>query len=241
MPIHDRLRRRTLLHIRCLHRKLNVANTRFKASRRVGLIKSIYTELVQKRSHRDLRMGSNRIAQRQRAVRGQLGDEPVGQQPDDIVFFLLGAHLPADGDRSTRGRRWIPVLTIGVRRCCTRLGIGLGDRRDERGLVVTADIAARNLQRTLGIDADEGAGVDHLGRLEDIRPVLESFECLLELAEPRIYLVGQFVGIIIFLLKRIVFGVERVDACLLLGGQIRRRSLEPTQPVVMAVPIEWSE
>jgi hypothetical protein len=78
MPIRDGFRRRALLQIRCLAGKLDVAHAGFKTSRRVGLIEGIHTEFVQKRGHRDLRMGSDRIAQRQRAVRGQLHDKPVG-------------------------------------------------------------------------------------------------------------------------------------------------------------------
>ncbi|MFX7845438.1 hypothetical protein ABTK14_24575, partial [Acinetobacter baumannii] len=71
--------------------KLDMAHAGFKTSRRVGLAEGVYTELVQKRCHRDLRMASDGIAQRQRAMRGQLRDKPVGQLADGIiVVFLIG-------------------------------------------------------------------------------------------------------------------------------------------------------
>ena len=95
MPIRDGLCRRTLLQIRRLAGKLDMAHAGFKASRRIGLIEGVDTELVQKRCHRDLRMASDGIAQRQRAMRGQFHHEPVGQRPDGIVVVLLVRSLPA--------------------------------------------------------------------------------------------------------------------------------------------------
>ena len=89
MPIRDRLRRRTLVQIRRLTGKLDVADANFKASRRIALIEGIHTELVQKRGHRDLRMASDGIAQRQRAMRGQLRHKPVGQRADSIIVLVL--------------------------------------------------------------------------------------------------------------------------------------------------------
>ena len=145
------------------------------------------------------------------------------------------ACLPCDRDRGALNRRRTLVATIGVGRCCARFGIGLGRRRNERGLVLAADVAPLDLQAALAIDADEGAGMDDLGGLEDVRPVREGFERFLEFAETRIHLVRQFVGVFIFRLKRVVFGLEGIEARLLLGGQISRCSLEPAVPVIMAV------
>ena len=72
-----------------------MANAGLKTSRRVGLVEGVHAELVQKRCHRDLRMASDGVAQRQRAMRGQLRDEPVGQRPDGIiVLFLIRRLLP---------------------------------------------------------------------------------------------------------------------------------------------------
>ena len=89
VPIRDGLRRRALLQIRRLTGKLDVAHAGFKASRRIGLVEGVHTELVQKRCHRDLRMASDGVAQRQRAMRGQLRHKPVGQRADGIIVVLL--------------------------------------------------------------------------------------------------------------------------------------------------------
>ena len=99
MPIRDGLRRRTLVQIRGLTGKLDMAHAGFKTCRRIGLIESVHTELVQKRCHRDLRMASDGVAQRQRAMRGEFRHKPVGQRPDGvIVVLLIRTCLPCDRD-----------------------------------------------------------------------------------------------------------------------------------------------
>ena len=82
VPLVDGLRGRTLLQIRRLDRQDGPGGRRLQASRRIASVESVDTELVQKRSHRDLRIARNRVPQRERAMRGQLHDEPVGQRPD---------------------------------------------------------------------------------------------------------------------------------------------------------------
>jgi len=57
--------------IRRLTGKLTWPDANFKASRRIGLIEGITQSLCRSAVHRDLRMASDGIAQRQRAMRGQ--------------------------------------------------------------------------------------------------------------------------------------------------------------------------
>ena len=79
-------------------------------------------------------------------------------------------------------------------------GIGLGGCRNEGRFVLAADIAALDVQRPIRIDADEGAGVRDGGRVENMRPVVQGCEGLLEFAKARVYLIGHLVGILVLLL-----------------------------------------
>ena len=67
----------------------------FEAPRTVGPMEGVNAELVQKRGHRNMRVGRDRVLQRQRPVRGQLSHEPIGQGADGIILFLLGSLLCA--------------------------------------------------------------------------------------------------------------------------------------------------
>jgi hypothetical protein len=50
-------------------------------------------------------MASDGVAQRQRAMRGQLRHKPVGQRTDGIIVFLLvRTCLPCDRDRGALDR-----------------------------------------------------------------------------------------------------------------------------------------
>lgn len=44
-------------------------------------------ERVQRREERGLRSAGERIAQRQRPVRGEFGHQPVGERPEPIILF----------------------------------------------------------------------------------------------------------------------------------------------------------
>ena len=53
---------------------------------------------MEKRRHRDVRISRHRVAQRERPVRGQLDQQPLGQGRDGVVFVFRGRCLAADGD-----------------------------------------------------------------------------------------------------------------------------------------------
>ena len=109
--------------------------------------------------------------------------------------------------------------------------LGICDRR----LVLGPDIAAIDAKRAVGVDADEDAGAGDLGRIVDDRPIVEGGERRLDLAEPLVDLVRQFVGVLILRLELGVFGLQRVDRRLLLGREVGRRAVEFAQAVGMAV------
>src|SRR5258705_6633607 len=114
-------------------------------------------------------------AQRQRAMRGQPQDKPIGQRPNGIVVFLLGhARLPLYRDRGALDRWHALVAAIGAWHCCARFGISLVRRRNECNLLHPAYLTPLHLQATLAINPDEDAGMDDLARIENFRPVPES-------------------------------------------------------------------
>ena len=86
-----------------------------------------------------MRVVRHRVPQRQRPVRRQLADEPIGQRLDDIVLVLLRLGLAADGDDGAlhRGRGWfaaVVLIDIGLRFAVAVHG--------SRRLVFGPDIAA---------------------------------------------------------------------------------------------------
>ena len=67
----------------------------------------VEAELVQQRRHGDMRIVRDGVAQRQRAMGGQLRHQPIGQRLDGVVVivFRFGC-LAADGDDGAMdGRR----------------------------------------------------------------------------------------------------------------------------------------
>ena len=145
---------------------------------------------------------------------------------------------------SSSGSDWPPtVMTVRLHR--RRVGIGslragqadvalpvwLIDRR----LILRPHEAAIDQQATVAIDADEGAGAGDLGRIEDMRPVVEGGQRFLDLAEANIHLVRQLVGILILGFEPRLFGLKRVDRRLLVGRDVGRRALKLPKAVVMAV------
>ncbi len=169
---------------------------------------------MQQRRHGDMRVRRHGIAERQRAMRGQLADEPIGQRPDALkLFVLLGfGRRAAHRDDSalhtsrlaTHGRTTIaplPVLTF-------------------HSLIVGADIAALDRELAVVADADEDTGPRHLVRAIAHRPGLEDLQRLLDLPEPRIHLVGQFLGLGILRLQLVELITELLTLGTLLIGQV---------------------
>lgn len=77
---------------------------------------------------------------------------------------------------------------------------------DDRRFVLGTDIAAIDQELAVVVDTDEDAGAGDVGRIEDLGPGLEGFECGFDFAEPLVHLVGQFVGILILRLELVVLG-----------------------------------
>ena len=134
----------------------------------------------------DGRVVCQRIAQRQRAMCGQLGDEPIRQRLDGIVVLILdGFGRPADRDDRALNHTigsW-PVVGLSVALC---FALGL----DHHGcLILRPHVATGDRQQTFGIDADEDASASDLGRIVDERSSFQDGACRLDFPEPLIDLV----------------------------------------------------
>ena len=128
--------------------------------------------------------------------------------------------------------RWMAPLARGGG--LRRIAIAALDRLDRR-FVLGADEAAFDVQRPLAVDADEDAGAGDLGRIVADGPVLERRDGGLDLAEALIDLVGQLVGLRVLLLKRVLFGLQRGEAGVLLFGEIDRLAGEAAQTGGVAI------
>ncbi len=108
-------------------------------------------------------------------------------------------------------------------------------RLDGRRFILRSDVAAINQQSAFGPDADEDTGAGDLGWSIDDRAILEGRERRLDLAEPLVDFVREFIDALVFGFELSVFGVQRADRRLLLGGQIGRHAVEFAQTTDMAV------
>ena len=99
MPRVDGFRRRALLQPGSLSGKRRCTKPDLQtASRRSEPVKRRQHEVVQHRLERDRRIVCQRIAQRQRAMCRQLGDEPIRQRLCRVLIILFGL------SRATRDR-----------------------------------------------------------------------------------------------------------------------------------------
>ena len=138
-----------------------------------------------------------RVPQRERAMRRQLGEQTIRQR------------LMPSSSSARLGRPERRTAADGDRRSAGPTGWARGDRASSsalrsarRGrLVLGPDVAALDAQAAIGVDADEHAGAGDLGRIVDDGPLVERRERGLDLAEPLVDLVGQFVGVGILLLR----------------------------------------
>ena len=110
------------------------------------------------------RIIGKRVAQRQGAVRRELGDEPFRQRLDGVVLFRFGLRFRrsgADCDDGTLGGA--PRLAGGW-----EIIIASFDRFDRR-LVFGTNIATLDAEITVAIDADEDPSARNLGGIVDDR------------------------------------------------------------------------
>ena len=156
------------------------------ASRRCEPVKGRQHEVVQHRLERDRWICRQRITQRQRPVCRQFGDEPVRQRLCRVLIILFGFSR-VTGDRDRRALHGSTgLLTLGGRRVDA-----LSDFRIRCGsLVLRPDITPVRREPSFGIDADEDAGTDDVGRIIDHGPFLERHQCRFDLAEALIDLIG---------------------------------------------------
>jgi hypothetical protein len=104
-----------------------------------------------------------------------------------------------------------------------------------RLLVLRPHIAALDVQGAVRADADKDAGTRDLRRIVDNGPLLEFPQRRLDLAQARVDLLRDLIGVGVFLLQLVQLRLEGI-ACL--GLLLRQRHLlaaQPAQPVRVAV------
>ena len=144
-------------------------------------IEELEGERVQRRHEGDVRVAGHGVAQGERAVRGELGHEPIRQRADALVLIRLVDAGISSGARviagSRRGARLRGAVGLGV-------ATGLLVFRRDRRLVLGPHIAALDPEHAGAVDADEGAGTGDLGGIIEDGPLIEGLQGRLDLAEP---------------------------------------------------------
>jgi hypothetical protein len=99
------------------------------------------------------------IAQRQRPVRRQLGDEALGQRLEAVIF--IGFTLRLRRSVGVNGSDWSSgdAGRFGDARIMSSVSVGCGRRP-----VLRIDVAAVDAELPFAVDADERAGVSHSDR-----------------------------------------------------------------------------
>ncbi len=169
---------------------------------------------MKRRDEGDVGILAQRVAKRESPMGRQLGHQPVGDRLDTIVFLgLIRRRLRACGHAR--------IVMLGSRRDRRRVGrTGLGVvLRGDRKFVFGADIAALDAQGAGTVDADEGASSRDLLGIEGLWAIIEGGKRRLDLAEPLIGLVGQFLGFGVGLLQTVHLGLQRIARRLLIAGE----------------------
>ena len=232
VPLGDRLGIGCLAKILALFAEEDVIDRRLQTrAGRAGALEGVAHQLVQQRRQRDLRIGADRIAKRERAVRSQLGDKPFGQRLDDIflVILLWLGRLAADRDDGALDAA-VVFGVGGISDAIDLMALGV-DRR----LVLRPDIATTNDKLAFAIDADEHAGAHDLSWIVDSRALLECFERSFDFVHALVDLVGQFVGFGIFRLEPVVLLAQRLASGALVVGEIDGGTGQGTKTMIMAV------
>jgi hypothetical protein len=202
MPLDDGLGIGCLGEILALFAEEDVIDGRLQAGAGGGRpLEGVAHELVQQGGKRDLGIGAHGIAERQGAVRSQLGNEPFGQRLDDVflVVILRFGRLAADGDDGALNGAGCRDFGTGG------FGLAVGVLDADPRLVLRAHIAAIDDGLAIAVDADEDAATRDVGRIVDDRALLEGFERRLDLAETLVDLVRQLIGFRVFSLDPFVF------------------------------------
>ena len=188
---------------------------------------------MQRREEGDVRMPADRLAQRQRAIGGEFGEQLVGQRAKAFVLFLRGLGV----DRRRRRLLRPPERRCSGRRCRDAVFAFVDDdlRLGERRFVLRADIAALDAKLAGTVDADEGAGAgDIFGGIDD-RALLESLERRFDLGKPGVDLLGDLVGVRIGRLELVGFGTKRLARRRFFLAQRLAFALEMAKPIGVAI------
>ena len=231
VPRVDRLGGGGLRQTRRLSAEARMLRRDLQAGVRGVAVEGVEAEGVQHRLESDVRIVRQRIPQGQGAMGGQLGHQPIRERTDGFVLLRrvdLGTRRRAtDGN----GGSLDGAAGAGGLRCITIAALDWLKRR----FVLGADEAAFDVQRPLVVDADEDACASDLRRIVADGPVLERRDGGLDLAETLIDLVGQLVGLRILLLKRVLFGLQRGEAGVIVFGEIDRLASEAAQTGGVAI------
>ncbi len=150
-----------------------------------------------------------RLAQAERAVRGELGQPAVRQGPDAVLLL----RLRPDG----RGRR---AGLLGRRRGWCPLVADRGFRLGlHRPFILRPHEPALHLQVAAAVDGDEHARERHVGRVEADRTIVQRIHRRLDLAHAPVLLLRQL----------LCLGRGRLDGLGFLGQRRERRLLPHRQ------------
>ena len=117
---------------------------------------------------RHLRRPCHCVAQRQRAVRGQLGHQPVGDRAKAFVLFRLRRHLDIAVDASLITAIFGAVIGMAVIAIHNRTLLGFDGQ-----LILGPNETALDPKAAVGRDADERAGPRHLVGVISQRSLVE--------------------------------------------------------------------
>ena len=206
MPLLERAGERGVVQPRRLASELDALQLELQAGVRAVGVEHAQDQGVQRGQEGDIRPFAERMAQRQRAVRGQLGQQPIGDRPQTFVFLRL------DGGRWV-GRSVAAGFSDSRRRVLPGLDHHL--RLLDRQFVLWPNITALDPQRPVRRDADEGAGAGDPVGVERDRMTGKRLDRGLEFAHAAVLLFGQLLR----------FGRGRLDILHLLLECGQRRLL----------------
>ena len=174
MARSDPLRGQAVGKTRGLHGKADGPDKGLQGRAAAAADKTVQHQPVQKGCQRDMRVRGQGVAQGQRAIRGQLHHQALGQGLEGVGLlgiFLAGAWL-------TRHRDGGRFSGMPGRDAARRIGQfpGLAVFSPLRGFIVGPDMAAIDHQPAVGAYADKYPGARHLLGRKDHRPVLIRLE-----------------------------------------------------------------